>query len=211
MTKVFESVARLVLLTSVIASCYGQNPVTVLCSIEWFMVTVQPYMLNSGVYVHYSELYLGQGCPANHVEPHLYQFVYRVTECGIRVKVISQDMVVYSSEMHYASKGTSARYVVPVSCVAPQNSPWLTKPWYVSRARGCATPDKDDKTPYNVFELSPSNERPACDCPPWVCGEEEGDQAVQAETPSDPEQSPYFVNDLSEDWSLQSDDLIDSM
>ncbi|XP_004715443.2 placenta-specific protein 1 [Echinops telfairi] len=211
MMKVFESVGRLVLLTSVIASCYGQNPVTVLCSIEWFMVTVQPYMLNSGVYVHFSELYLGQGCPASHVEPHLYQFIYRVTECGIRVKAVSGDMIMYSSEMHYASKGTSARYVVPVSCMAPQSSPWLTKPCHVSRASGYGTPAKDDKTSYNVFELSPFNERPACDCPPCVCGEEEGALAVHAETPSVPEQSPYFVTDLSEAWSLHSDDLIGSM
>lgn len=69
--------------------------------------------------------HLGLGCPANHVQPYAYQFTYRVTECGIRAKAISQDMVLYSSEIYYTSKHTSSKYVIPVSCTAPLCSPWL--------------------------------------------------------------------------------------
>ncbi|XP_023395702.1 placenta-specific protein 1 [Loxodonta africana] len=207
-------VFKLILLTFVFSSCNGQNPVTVLCSIDWFMVTVHPFVLNNDVFVHFSELHLGQGCPANYVQPYAYQFTYRVTECGIRAKVVSQDTVIYSTEMHYASRGTSLKYVIPVSCAAPRHSPWLTTPCPVGLARGSAVTTQDDEAPCEVFELSqPRQRRPICDCPPCVFREEEGTQAErpQAEAQeANPEQSPYFV-DMSEDWSLRSDDLIESM
>ncbi|KAM9577596.1 placenta-specific protein 1 [Trichechus inunguis] len=211
--KVFKLIGGMVLLTFVFPSRSGQNPVTVLCSIDWFMVTVHPFMLNNDVYVHFSELHLGQGCPANHIQPYAYQFTYRVTECGIRAKVVSQDMVIYSTEIHYASKGTPLKYVIPLSCTAPQNSPWLTTPCPVGLASGSGATTQDDETSYEVFELSQSSQRPICDCPPCVFSEEEGTQSArhQAEAQAArPEQSPYFV-DLSEDWCLRSDNLIDSM
>ncbi|XP_007948909.1 placenta-specific protein 1 [Orycteropus afer afer] len=211
--KAFELMGGMVLLISVIPSCAGQNPVTVLCSIDWFMVTVHPFMLNSDVYVHFSELHLGRGCPANHVQPHACQFTYRVIECGIKAKVISQNMVIYSTEMHYASKGTSSKYMIPVSCVAPQHSPWLTTscPVCVTSRNGATT--QDDETSCKMLELSQSSQRPVCDCSPSVFSEEEGTQAERHQTVAQEanlEQSPYFV-DISEDWPLCSDDLIESM
>ncbi|XP_053436669.1 placenta-specific protein 1 [Nycticebus coucang] len=191
-------------------ACSGQNPMTVLCSIDWFMVTVHPFMLNNDVYVHFHELHLGLGCPANHVRPHAYQFTYRVTECGIRAKAVPQGMVIYSSEMHYSSKGTSSKYVIPVSCIAPQQSPWLTKPCSLTVPSRSGAAAQNDETCYEVFSLSQSSQRPVCDCPPCVFNEEAQAQAPGHQAEACPTQSNYFV-DAPEDWCLRSDDLIGPM
>ncbi|XP_058391299.1 placenta-specific protein 1 [Diceros bicornis minor] len=176
--KAFEWIGGMVILTSVFSACSGQSPMTVLCSIDWFMVTVHPFLLNNDVYVHYHELHLGQGCPATHVRPHAYQFTYRVTECGIRAKVVSQDTVVYSTELHYTSQGTSSKYVIPVSCTAPQQSPWLTMPCSVKVTSEGGTTVQNSETCYEVFTLSQSSQRPNCDCPPCVFNEVEHAQAL---------------------------------
>ncbi|XP_006862918.1 PREDICTED: placenta-specific protein 1 [Chrysochloris asiatica] len=193
--KVSALVGGMFLLMSVIPSCSGQNPITVLCSTDWFMVTVHPFMLNSDVYVHFSKLYLGHGCPANHVQPHAYHFTYRVTECGIRAKPVSQDMILYSTELHYTSKGTTPTHTIPVSCVAPQRSPWLTPSYTVNVASGGGATAQDDEPSCQVFALSQSNQRASCDCPPCVFSQEK----------------PLYFVDNSEDWCLRSDDLISSL
>ncbi|XP_057574089.1 placenta-specific protein 1 [Hippopotamus amphibius kiboko] len=211
--KVFKLIGGLVFLTSVFSACSGQNPMTVLCSTDWFMVTVHPFMLNNDVYVHFHELHLGLGCPANHVQPHAYQFTYRVTECGIRAKAVSQDMILYSTEIYYASKRTSSKYVIPVSCTAPQRSPWLTMPCSGEGASEGAVTTPDGETCYEVFTLSQSSQRSNCDCPPCVFSEEGQTQAPghQAEAQeAHPMQLSSSVNS-SENWSLHLDDQIASM
>uniref|UniRef100_A0A671DR53 Placenta enriched 1 n=1 Tax=Rhinolophus ferrumequinum TaxID=59479 RepID=A0A671DR53_RHIFE len=163
----FGLIRRVVTFTSVFSACSGQNPMTVLCSIDWFMVKVQPSMLNNDVYVHFHELHLGLGCPANHVQPHMYQFTYLITECGIRAKAVFQDMVIYSTEIHYASKGTSSKHMIPVSCGAPQHSLWLTTPYSMKVASEIGTTTQDGETCYDVSTLSQSSQSPNCDCPPY--------------------------------------------
>ncbi|XP_077745245.1 placenta-specific protein 1 [Canis aureus] len=211
--KVFELIGGMVILASVFSACSTQSPMTVLCSIDWFMVTVHPFMLNNDVYVHFHELHLGLGCPANHVQPHVYQFTYRVTECGIRAKAISQDMIMYSTELHYASKGTSSKYVIPVSCTAPQRSPWLTLPCSVKVASEAGATAQNGEASYEVFTLSQSSQRPDCDCPPCVFNEEGRAQAAHHQVEAEEGQLvlPSSSVDISEDWSLRSDDLLESM
>nr|XP_004653856.1 placenta-specific protein 1 [Jaculus jaculus]XP_044996478.1 placenta-specific protein 1 [Jaculus jaculus] len=166
--KALHLLVGALLFTSMVSACAGQNQVSVLCSTDWFIVTVHPFLLNNDVYVHFYEVHLGLGCPANHVYPHFYQFSYRVTECGIRVKAITQDVVIYSSEIHYATKGSSIRYVIPVSCAAPQRSPWLTKPYATSTASSNVAVSQKSDTCYEVFSLSHSSQRSNCSCPPCV-------------------------------------------
>ncbi|XP_043427180.1 placenta-specific protein 1 [Prionailurus viverrinus] len=211
--KVLELIGGMVILTSVFSACSAQSPMTVLCSADWFMVTVHPFMLNNDVYVHFHELHLGLGCPANHVQPHMYQFTYRVTECGIRAKAISHNMVLYSTELYYVSKVTSSKQVIPVSCAAPQQSPWLTLPCSAKVASGTGTTTQNGEACGEVFTLSQSNQRPNCDCPPCVFNEEEGAQAPchQAEAQEGQLMQPSSLVNISEDWSLHSDDLIGSM
>ncbi|XP_066105033.1 placenta-specific protein 1 [Saccopteryx bilineata] len=168
--KVSEFLGGMFIFTSVFLACSGQNPMTILCSVDWFMVTVHLFMLNSDVYVHFHEIHLGLGCPVNHVQPYIYKFTYQVTECGIRATVISHNMVMYSTEIHYASKTTSSKYTVPVSCSTPKDSPWLTTPYSEKKASKIGTTE-DIKTGYEVFTLSQFSQRPNCDCPPCVFNE----------------------------------------
>ncbi|XP_039095800.1 placenta-specific protein 1 [Hyaena hyaena] len=216
--KVLELIGGMVFLTSVFSSCSAQNPMTVLCSTDWFMVTVHPFMLNNDVYVHFHELHLGLGCPANHVQPHMYQFTYRVTECGIRVKAVSQSMVIYNTELHYASKCTSSKYVIPLSCAAPLRSPWLTLPCPVNVASEAGTTTQNGEACYEVFTLSQSSQRPNCDCPPCVLNEEDDARAPrvaqgahQVEAQVGQMVQPSSLVNMFEDWSLHSDDLIEFM
>ncbi|KAF3812661.1 hypothetical protein GH733_019463 [Mirounga leonina] len=170
--KVFELIGGMVILTSVFSACAAQSPMTVLCSLDWFMVTVHPFMLNNDVYVHFHELHLGLGCPANHVQPHAYQFTYRVTDCGIRAKAVSLDM------------GTD-----------------------MGVAGGTGPTTQHGGASYDVFTLSQSSQRPC------VFGEEERIQAPrhQGEAQEGLLVQPSAFVDISEDWSLRSDDLIESI
>ncbi|KAM5290981.1 LOW QUALITY PROTEIN: placenta-specific protein 1 [Glossophaga mutica] len=211
--KVFKVIGRMVILTSVFLACSGQNPMTVLCSID-FMVTVHPFMLNSDyIYIHFHELQLGLCCPANHVQPHIYKFTYCVTECGVKAKAISQDMVTYSTEIHYASKSTSSKYTISVSCTAPQHSPWLTTTYSAKEASKIGATNQDGETGYQVFTWSRSRQRPSCDYPPYVFNEEEHIQAQHHQAGAQKghsAQSSFFV-DISEHWSLCLDYLLESM
>ncbi|XP_012873513.1 PREDICTED: placenta-specific protein 1 [Dipodomys ordii] len=209
--KVFELVGGLIFFAAMFAVCSGQSSMTVLCSMDWFMVTVHPFMLNNDVYVHFYELHLGLGCPPNHVQSHFYQFTYRVTECGIRAKAVSEDIVIYSTEIHYASKGTSSRYVIPVSCAAPRRSPWLTKPYSMRVAKESSAVAQKGKPCCEM--LNSSNQRPVCDCPPYVFNEDRTQNAPQqAEAQgARPMPSPQLPAISSEDWCLRSDDLMGPM
>lgn len=166
--KLCKFLAAIVLFSFMLCSNSEQNQVDVLCSTDWFMVTVHPFLLNNDVFVHFYEVHLGLGCPPNQVHPHFYEFTYRVTECGIRVKAISPDVVIYSSEIHYASKGTSARYVIPVSCAAPRRSPWLTKPYSTKAGNNNNAATSKNDTCYHVFSLPEPSQQLNCSCPPSV-------------------------------------------
>uniref|UniRef100_A0A8C2UIS3 ZP-N domain-containing protein n=1 Tax=Chinchilla lanigera TaxID=34839 RepID=A0A8C2UIS3_CHILA len=198
--KVVKLVSGMLFLACMFPACCGEIPVTVLCSMDWFMVTVQPFMWNDDVYVHFHELHLGLGCPVNYVQTHMYQFTYRVTECGIRVKAVFQDVIIYSSELHYASKDTSSKYVIPLSCAAPRRSPWLTTPSSTQGASQSAAMAHTDETHHQASTLAQPSQRAHCDCRFCVFAE----QHMQA-PPNQPEaQDPcpgllsYFA-DISED------------
>ncbi|XP_040855993.1 placenta-specific protein 1 [Ochotona curzoniae] len=172
----FQLVATIAFLACVLPPASGENAVTVLCSTEWFMVTVHPYMLNNDVYVHFYEVHLGTGCPANHVETYAYSFTYRVTECGIRVKAVYEDIIVYSSEIRYASLSTSSRYVIPLTCAAPRHSPWLPMPAF-ARSAGKDSGAVHHNTGYKVSTLAQSNSKTDDKCPSCIFSEQQWFQA----------------------------------
>ncbi|XP_004587848.2 placenta-specific protein 1 [Ochotona princeps] len=188
----FQLVAGVAFLACVLPPSSGQNAVTVLCSTDWFMVTVQPYMLNNDVYVHFHEVHLGTGCPANHVETYAYSFTYRVTECGIRVKAVYEDVIVYSSEIHYTSLSTSSRYVIPLTCAAPRHSPWLPMPAFARSAGKDGVAVHHNNTGYKVSTLAHSNCMTDDKCPPCIFSEQQWFQA------------PHHQLDMEEDQSMQA-------
>ncbi|EHB15618.1 Placenta-specific protein 1 [Heterocephalus glaber] len=198
--KAFKLVREMLFLTIMFSACCAEIPVTVLCSLDWFMVTVHPFMWNDDVYVHFYELHLGLGCPPNYVQPHIYQFTYRVTECGIRVKAVSPDMIIYSTELHYASKDTSSKYVIPVSCTTPRHSPWLTVSHSRRVASQSAASAHNGEMRYPEPSLSLPSQRAHCDCRFCVFSEEHV-QAPHRQAEAQeacPVQSSYFSS-ISED------------
>lgn len=148
----------------------------------------------------------------NYVQSHVYQFTYCVTECSIGATAVPQDTLIYSTDMHYVSKGTSSKYMIPVSCAARQQAPRLTMSCSVNAASETATTNQNGETCYEVFTLSQSSQRPSCDCLPCVFNEE-CTQAphYQAEAQEDCAVLPSFFVVISEDWSVHSDDLMESM
>ncbi|XP_004649002.2 placenta-specific protein 1 [Octodon degus] len=198
--KVVKFVSEMLFLAAMFSACSGEIPVTVMCSMDWFMVTVHPFMWNDDVYVHFHELHLGLGCPVNYVQTHIYQFTYRVTECGIRIKAVFPDVIIYSSELHYASKDTSSKYVIPVSCAAPKRSQWLPIAHSTQGASQGAAEANTDDTQQQLTTLSEPSATAHCDCPFCVFNDQQTEAPQnEAEAQDDfPSLSPYFVT-ISED------------
>ncbi|XP_004621316.1 placenta-specific protein 1 [Sorex araneus] len=208
--KLFKCLRGMVILMSVFSVCSGHRAMTVVCSIDWLMVTVHPFLLNSDVYVHFHELYLGQGCPVNHVEPHIYEFIYRVTECGIRAKAISQSTVLYNTELYYISKATSSKHIIPLACAASRKFSWFTPPIPANLPRERGIRVQNDETAYAVFSLAQFTHQPQCDCPPFVHNEQ-GQTSQQAEAAGPaPTLAPSLMN-VPDHWCLLSDDLLGPM
>lgn len=122
----------------------------------------------------------------------------------LRFKATSEDIVIYSSEIWYASKGTSSKYGSLVSCVAPKWSQWLSKPYSMRVASESAAVAKNDEAWYEVFSLSQASQRPNCHCPPCVFNEEHNTQApyYQEEAREVYSVQPYYFADIFEDWQL---------
>lgn len=95
----------------------------------------------------------------------------------------------------------------------PKHSPWLTTPYSVKEASKIGTTTQDGETGYKVFTLSRSRQRPSCDYLPCVFSEGEHIQAQHHQAGAQEghsAQSSFFV-DIYKDWSLCSDDLLESM
>lgn len=64
------------------------SAVEINCSQDWLMVYVSPDAQDgNNSYIFSDELILGQGCPATKIHTYRYDFVYLVSDCGIRTKV----------------------------------------------------------------------------------------------------------------------------
>lgn len=208
--KLLKSLRGLLLFASLFSICSGHNAVTVACSVDWLTVTVQPFLLNSNVYVHSHELYLGRGCPVNHVRPHVYEFTYHVTQCGIRAKAISQGIVLYSTEVHYASKSMALKHMIPVACAASQKFPWFTTPSPAEVPWEKRITVQNDETGYDVFSLAQFTHKPQCDCPPCVHSEQ-GQTSQPAEVAGATPMLVSSLMDIPDNWCLLSDDLLGPM
>lgn len=107
---------------------------------------------------------LGPGLPCQPCSAIcLLQFTYRVTECGIRAKAISQDMVLYSLEIYYTQAYSSGMWfqchVLPRH--VPHGSPTSCSRNLAPKRRG-HNPEWRDML-WSVH-LSQSSQRPNCYC-----------------------------------------------
>nr|XP_034378693.1 oocyte-secreted protein 2 [Arvicanthis niloticus] len=101
--------------------------VNVNCSQDWMMVIVSATSHNRyNLYVFPDELVLGQGCSATKIHTHQYDFIYPISQCGIRTKIISEETVCFETEMYFRPRNPCLRHqIVPLKCSASRKSVWL--------------------------------------------------------------------------------------
>uniref|UniRef100_A0A2K5PAL8 Oocyte secreted protein 2 n=1 Tax=Cebus imitator TaxID=2715852 RepID=A0A2K5PAL8_CEBIM len=65
------------------------------------MVSVVPLEESRNLYIFADELHLGMGCPANRIHTYVYEFIYLVHDCGIRTRVISEETLLFQTELYF--------------------------------------------------------------------------------------------------------------
>ncbi|KAI5931737.1 Oocyte-secreted protein 2 [Manis javanica] len=97
------------------------------CSMDWVMVSVGPCAYSSSLYIFADELYLGLGCPVTRIQAYAYDFIYPVHDCGIRTKVVSEDTLLFQTEIYFNPRNTHCDcQKIPLECSASRKSVWLT-------------------------------------------------------------------------------------
>ncbi|XP_012899990.1 oocyte-secreted protein 2 [Mustela putorius furo] len=101
--------------------------VKVSCSMDWLMISVSPCGYSSNLYIFADELYLGSGCPVTRIQTYAYDFIYPVYDCGIRIKVVSEDTLLFQTEMYFNPRNLHCDpQKIPLECSASRKSVWLT-------------------------------------------------------------------------------------
>ncbi|XP_003122722.5 oocyte-secreted protein 2 [Sus scrofa] len=117
----------LILLAAWIWPCAENVYVKIGCSLDWVMVSVSPYACSSHLYIFADELYLGSSCPATRIQTYAYDFIYPVHACGIRTKVISEDTLLFQTEIYFNPRNMHCDHEkIPLECCASRKSVWLT-------------------------------------------------------------------------------------
>ncbi|XDB57400.1 PREDICTED: oocyte-secreted protein 2 [Capra hircus] len=89
------------------------------------MVSVSPCAYRNQ-YIFADELYLGSGCPMTPIQTYMYDFIYPVYECGIRIRAVSEEVLLFQTELYFNPR--NIRYgpqKIPLECSASRKSVWL--------------------------------------------------------------------------------------
>ncbi|KAM7329936.1 hypothetical protein ACRRTK_011549 [Alexandromys fortis] len=141
--KVSVTLEVLVLSAVLVWPCAWNIDININCSQDWLMVYVSPDAQDgSNSFIFSDELILGQGCPATKIHTYRYDFVYLVSDCGIRTKVISMNTIHFETEMYFVPRNSRfENQTIPLECSASRKSVWLT----------AVSTDEDPKVPASVF------------------------------------------------------------
>ncbi|KAI4581215.1 hypothetical protein MJG53_010757 [Ovis ammon polii x Ovis aries] len=75
-------------------------------------------------YIFADELYLGSGCPMTPIQTYMYDFIYPVYECGIRIRrAVSEEVLLFQTELYFNPR--NIRYgpqKIPLECSASSAS-----------------------------------------------------------------------------------------
>uniref|UniRef100_A0A673TIJ9 Oocyte secreted protein 2 n=3 Tax=Suricata suricatta TaxID=37032 RepID=A0A673TIJ9_SURSU len=83
------------------------------------MVSVSPWGHKNNLYISADELHLGSGCPVTRIQTYAYDFIYPVHDCGIRTKVVSEDTLLFQTEMFFNPRSRHyACQKIPLECFA---------------------------------------------------------------------------------------------
>nr|XP_004417068.2 PREDICTED: oocyte-secreted protein 2 [Odobenus rosmarus divergens] len=125
--KVSVALGVWTLLAALIWPCTKSIYVKVSCSVDWVMISVSPCGYSSNLYIFADELYLGSGCPVTRIQTYAYDFIYPVHDCGIRIKVVSEDTLLFQTEMYFNPRNLQCDHQkIPLECSASRKSVWLT-------------------------------------------------------------------------------------
>ncbi|XP_032270685.1 oocyte-secreted protein 2 [Phoca vitulina] len=125
--KVSVALGAWTLLAVLIWPCTESIYVEVRCSMDWVMISVSPCGYSGSVYIFADELYLGSGCPVTRIQTYAYDFIYPVHDCGIRIKVVSEDTLLFQTEMYFNPRNLHCDHQkIPLECSASRKSVWLT-------------------------------------------------------------------------------------
>ncbi|XP_031240599.1 oocyte-secreted protein 2 [Mastomys coucha] len=122
--RVSMALEVLVYLAVLVWTCAWDIDLNVSCTQDWMMIIVSVASQNKrNPYVFADELVLGQGCPATRIHTYQYDFIYPVFQCGIRTKVISQEIVCFETEMYFHPRNHCLESeMIPLRCSASRNS-----------------------------------------------------------------------------------------
>uniref|UniRef100_A0A8C6FKN5 ZP-N domain-containing protein n=1 Tax=Moschus moschiferus TaxID=68415 RepID=A0A8C6FKN5_MOSMO len=82
------------------------------------MVSVSPCAYRNR-YIFADELYLGSGCPVTRIQTYMYDFIYPVYECGIRIKVVSEEALLFQTELYFNPRNVcGGPQKIPLECSA---------------------------------------------------------------------------------------------
>ncbi|XP_058925120.1 oocyte-secreted protein 2-like [Kogia breviceps] len=117
----------LILLAALIWPCAENINVKISCSMDWLLVSVSPCAYSSNLYIFADELCLGSGCPVTRIQTYAYDFIYPVHDCGIRTKVVSEDTLLFQTEVYFNPRNIHCDHQkIPLECFASRKSVWLT-------------------------------------------------------------------------------------
>ncbi|XP_037374194.1 putative oocyte-secreted protein 1 homolog isoform X2 [Talpa occidentalis] len=77
----------LFLLSSLVWTCSGEQPVYVRCNPDLLFVRVKPTAFHNDLPVAPDEVFLGDLCPVTRVYIGFYEFQYHPTDCDIRIEL----------------------------------------------------------------------------------------------------------------------------
>ncbi|KAM7087320.1 LOW QUALITY PROTEIN: oocyte-secreted protein 4B [Molossus nigricans] len=117
--KVRMALEALLLLAALMWPCAENMYVKILCSLDWIMIQVVPSTHSGYRYIFHDELHLGMNCPVTRIQTYVYDFVYRVNDCGIRTQLgyeitfslLSPDPK--SGDVHWDTERAIRLYVQP--------------------------------------------------------------------------------------------------
>ncbi|XP_012309717.2 oocyte-secreted protein 2 [Aotus nancymaae] len=125
--KVFMALEALMLLAVLIWPGAENLHVKINCSLDWLMVSVVPLEESRNLYIFADELHLGMGCPANRIHTYVYEFIYLVHDCGIRTRIISEETLLFQTELYFIPRNIHQDpEEVSLECFASRKSVWLT-------------------------------------------------------------------------------------
>nr|KAF6438447.1 oocyte secreted protein 2 [Molossus molossus] len=125
--KVRMALEALLLLAALMWPCAENMYVKILCSLDWIMIQVVPSTHSGYRYIFHDELHLGMNCPVTRIQTYVYDFVYRVNDCGIRTQVVSEDTILFQTELYYNPRDLGHNcHKIPLECSTTRKSVWLT-------------------------------------------------------------------------------------